>query len=628
METLPDVYPLTSLQIGDIQSYLSRIFLYFAPVSNKLLILVDNRPWFMNKHPKSTKLWKLMVAKYRMSPFLITRVQCMNQNSGSNTATNDHLKSTSTKHEKLARWFSVIDAKKWQENSLFPLMDLSKALHGFIVFEVTWKDVRGINFLNELQADTSLALEVKTMKKWEFNSIEQSLSCISSWFSGTVSETQSLLHNLKLLSNMDAPLTCHQDLSLVSKERLSHVTSQFESFPENMFFDVQECAPEANDHGDDRKSCNTDCHPQDYLDPVNKPYHDSVSMPGDCEQKKSVKGMDSKEESNINFAQLLDTLLLFRFHDSNIHSKLRKIITSDLRLLALLESGLPSWVIFLQSYPILCKSYRPWMPPLARTLYTLISLVTVIIGFYDLYKNVPLLKATAASLCGPLFDWIEKWEMISRIRYLGTMLFLQNFERSVKWFLMVGHVIRPAISLLTKPLMGPVMEVVELISPVWCMFAKMGRLCFSTARVVLGSSYSTILYLAEVFLSPFGLLFSYLLTIVASLFYKAYYVLRDFWQSASSVTRFTSGAKPGGRSLWKDLLSQVFRATRSIINGFIIFFSSCNRHRLSIYNHVTAFLRRLYRLLRLTPYACSCRRAQKMEHHYHMVESEECDFCK
>lgn len=45
------------------QSYLSRVFLCFAPASDKLLILVDNRPWLEKKHQTSTQIWKLMVTK-------------------------------------------------------------------------------------------------------------------------------------------------------------------------------------------------------------------------------------------------------------------------------------------------------------------------------------------------------------------------------------------------------------------------------------------------------------------------------------------------------------------------------------------------------------------------------------
>lgn len=43
-----------------------------------------------------------------------------------------------------------------------------------------------------LQTDTSLALEAKIMKRWEFDSIAQAASCMSSWFSGTLSERQIL----------------------------------------------------------------------------------------------------------------------------------------------------------------------------------------------------------------------------------------------------------------------------------------------------------------------------------------------------------------------------------------------------------------------------------------------------
>ncbi|CAL0321385.1 unnamed protein product [Lupinus luteus] len=69
-------------------------------------------------------------------------------------------------------------------------------LHGFIVFEVAWNNVRGINYFNELQTDTSLAIEAKLMKRWEFDSIAQAASCMSSWFSGTLSEQLLLKEHL------------------------------------------------------------------------------------------------------------------------------------------------------------------------------------------------------------------------------------------------------------------------------------------------------------------------------------------------------------------------------------------------------------------------------------------------
>ncbi|KAJ8425412.1 hypothetical protein Cgig2_028792 [Carnegiea gigantea] len=106
--------------------------------------------------------------------------------------------------------------------------------------------------------------------------------------------------------------------------------------------------------------------------------------------------------------------------------------------------------------------------------YILISFVTCMIGFCDLYKNVPLLKATASHICGPLFNWIEESDMISRIRYLGTMLFLQNFERAIKWFLKTGRVLKLLFLVLTKPLMEPLQDLMEFASPVWLLLHNGG----------------------------------------------------------------------------------------------------------------------------------------------------------
>ncbi|KAL5070771.1 hypothetical protein RYX36_021658 [Vicia faba] len=103
--------------------------------------------------------------------------------------------------------FSVIEAvassrkrvllpKKNIRNSLQFSSELHRTLHGFIVFEVAWNNVRGINYFNELQTDTSLAIEAKLMKRWEFDNIAQSASCMSSWFSGTLSEQLLLKEHL------------------------------------------------------------------------------------------------------------------------------------------------------------------------------------------------------------------------------------------------------------------------------------------------------------------------------------------------------------------------------------------------------------------------------------------------
>ncbi|RRT59783.1 hypothetical protein B296_00045560 [Ensete ventricosum] len=588
METLPDVYPLTGLQIGDIQSYVSQAFLYVAPSSRRLLVMVDNRPWSENKQSSSTRLWQFMVTKYRMSPFMNTRVVQNTLDIGSRCNSHGGHQSYHDKSKKFYRWLRLVDSSKLQEKYLHAVMNLSKSLHGFIVFEVAWKDVHGINYLNELQTDTSLALEVRTMKKWEFFDPEHASSCISYWFSDCISETQSLKDYLKKLTDLDLQNSGSQSLSSLE-------VSSLDVPHEKEFSDVQK----------------TPFKPKD--------------------AKNDGEGLYTKDDdaliSPTNYA---DTLILFRFNDNLLPFKLKQIITSDIRLLTLLESGLPSWVIFFQSYPLFCHFYRPWMRLLVKTLHVLVSLVTVIIGFYDLYKNVPLLKATAARLCGPLFDWIEAWDMVTRIQYLGTIFLLQNVQKSINWLLVMARTIKAILTVISKPLFGPLAEITSFITPLWYHHCLLLPLPIKTATLV----YPIICCIWELCILPARCGMT-LASCVLSLLSKTYYLLKDIWETISSTFEFSYLSETEQstfdssvlQELWNDLFSQVFRAIRSIINGLLAFFISCNRHRLSLYNHMSAFLHHLAGFIRLAPHKRHCGEARQLEHS-HQENHHECDLCK
>uniref|UniRef100_A0A1D1Y2R9 DNA-directed RNA polymerase subunit beta n=1 Tax=Anthurium amnicola TaxID=1678845 RepID=A0A1D1Y2R9_9ARAE len=633
MESLPDVYPITCLQIGDIQCYLSWAFLYFAPTSKRLLIFVDHRPWSMKKHSRSTKLWQLMITKYRMSPFINTRTLLKHPDQTKCNEKNSCSRSNVAVPKKFQRWYAVIDAAKWQKKHMLSVLDLTKAIHGLLVFEVAWKDVYGINYMNELQTDTSLALEVKFMKKWEFNGPDEASRCISWWFKGTEPETRTLKHNLRKLCDPDVNnwTSCCSAWES-SAQTLSGVLSK------DTFYDAQEYPFEIDD-----------CE-------LNIPANRECTAHGD--QTSMPQGYVNIEESDTIPTQYTYSFILFRFSDAILPFKMRKIIMSDLRLLRLLESGLPSWVIFFQSYPIFCHFYRPWMRPLARSLYILISLITFIFGFYDLYKNVPLLKATVARICGPFFEWIEACDMASRIRYLGTMLFLQNFEKAIKWFLMMARTMKPVFAVIAKPFAEPLAEVVEFISPLWNICVETGEMLSSTLLFTIESLYTAFLDFIEVLLWPFELIYSRVFDIAmsvhpilssiwksllvpfqlvvpvvkraASVVPSLYIILRNVWKEVSGILQLTSFLEVNEgyheisiwRGLWNDLFSQVFRALRSIINGLSAFFMTCNRHRLSIYNHTRVSLWRLGYVARLTPQKCLC--GQRLERH-HM---EECESCK
>ncbi|KAK6157313.1 hypothetical protein DH2020_011561 [Rehmannia glutinosa] len=407
---------------------------------------------------------------------------------------------------KLSRKRALLPVKKLR-NSLIANSKLHRTLYGFIVFEVAWSDVRGINYLNELQTDTSLAIEAKIMRRWEFDSLAQAAMSISSWFPGTLDE------QILLKEHLDSTIgEVYHDAQ--------------ESFPSTAEADI-------NDIIDDTCTGNkSPCSPSHtfsvYPETTGNTLHTPPPTDNPYKRRKVMRslyfdsqlGICSGETDTESVEVLLqtsnptdcdetleptlysDVFIMLRFNDRDLPFKLKEIIMSKLWLLTLLEAGLPSWVIFLQSYPGFCRLYRPWMCPLARAVYVLISVITVLIGFFDLYKNVPLLKATAANLFGPLFDWIEEWEMISRIKYLGTMLFLHNFQKAIKGFLVVTRTIVSFVSYFIKPLVQPSTEFLDCFLPLWFMFIRLVENCFSVIWMVVESSFTMVGDFVEILLLP------------------------------------------------------------------------------------------------------------------------------
>lgn len=660
-------FPLTSLQIGDLQSYLAELTIFLCPHTKKFLILLDNRPWLLDQDTKPAHLWQLMVTKSRFSPFANSRARRRRDETDEKLVYSTSSVSAPHLQNKSSRWYSLIDdamrEKKLQVNKLKDARILNRELHqtlyGFIIFEVDWADVRGINYLNELQTDTSMVVESKIMKRWEFDSVKQASTLIASWFSGNPFECQLLQDYLtNISSNGDIFYDAQNDFltpewdseNLPSdSDDSSHVQIIRES---SGFTDSSYTTPPCSGPYKRRKITKSD----DGSSSTEESYTEIVASP-----KHSSSSCSSCDSDNENAKPLLepstykDVLICFRFDDHDLPFGLKEVILSDVRLLTLLEYGLPSWVIFLQSYPVFCKIYRPWMCPLARALYVLMSLITVLIGFYDLYKNVPMLKATASRLFGPLFDWIETWEMISRLKYLGTMLFLHNFQQAFTWSLKIVGAAKSALSVLTKPIAGPILEVFELTMPIWNLCAETVGYLSSVVMLSVEVSWSVVIDTVEMIVWPFWFVFSTMVSIVNSILYPIIWLLgeilaapfrlviglssfvvdlfvdiinflRESWSTLSAL--YQVGSVPRSpvltsdnniwASLWKDLLYQIFRALRSILYGFVAFFSTCNRHRLSIYNHIQVFLRRVSHVpagARFTAYLDGTRKYSSQNHH-------------
>ncbi|KAK7316553.1 hypothetical protein RJT34_00106 [Clitoria ternatea] len=654
------IFPLTSFQIGDLQSYFADLSVFLANDSKRMYILVNNRPWLSDYSSRGVHIWQLMITKSRMSPFVYSKAR-RERKEGKEVSS----QSRPSKPKKYKRWFPLIDAAmlsrkevllpvKNLRNSLQICSELHRTLYGFIVFEVAWTDVRGINYYNELQTETSLIVEVKLMTRWEFDSMAHAASCISSWFSGTAPERQLLKEHLDSASG---------EIFYDASEDFSGTASTGGG-----------AAAAADDNDND---CNRILDVEDSLDSAVGVYSEDTEETTDmlhtppsgpnkrrklrncfiagvevdcCSASETNNSLDYSQRSSCvsedaveletTQTQYRDVLLSFRFDDPHLPFKLREVIVSDLRLLTLLEAGLPSWVILLQSYPVLCNLYRPWMLPLVRLLYVLISFVTVLIGFYDLYKNVPVLKATASRICGPLFDWIETWEMVSRVKYLGTMLFLHNFQKAVRWFLAFTHTTRSFFAVLVQPLAESLVEIFGFLLPSLKFLFELAESIFSVIWLMVDTSFNIVGDVLELLFSPFWLIFNVVWSIATCIIYPLFWILWEFlyapvrlvlalfsfvgficsricktlvntWQFVSSISQLASSEATAvtvyevsmWRTLWSDLFSQIFRALKSILYGLSAFFAACNRHRLSIYNHLQEFFRRLYRRCHRSPLA-------------------------
>ncbi|GFH31272.1 uncharacterized protein HaLaN_30279, partial [Haematococcus lacustris] len=140
-----------------------------------------------------------------------------------------------------------------------------------------------------------------------------------------------------------------------------------------------------------------------------------------------------------------------QFRDPHVPPMLRDFVKSDMRLLKLYESGLPSWAVLLPCYGLW---YRPWMRTATWLLVTAISIFSMAMGFYDLYKNVPLVRQAMATLSARLFpsahrivEWLERHAQV-RLSILFTYVFSKS-----PLFISLMRLLRSAMGLLTQSLM-------------------------------------------------------------------------------------------------------------------------------------------------------------------------------
>jgi len=107
----------------------------------------------------------------------------------------------------------------------------------------------------------------------------------------------------------------------------------------------------------------------------------------DSEKKEEAKAII---DYCIDTRVLNDLTLVVYFDDPILPYAFKEVINmpANKELLRLYEASLPSWTVVLAQYGF----YKPWFRFAVRYIVFLASLITMALGFWDLYKNVPVFK--------------------------------------------------------------------------------------------------------------------------------------------------------------------------------------------------------------------------------------------
>lgn len=119
--------------------------------------------------------------------------------------------------------------------------------------------------------------------------------------------------------------------------------------------------------------------------------------------------------------ELSNRTVNFRFDDPFLPYVLREVIhdPDHHRLLRLCEAGIPAWAIVLPKFTGL---YHRYMRHLVAAIVVLVSCLSLLLGFYDLYKRIPLVRSLLKQSLGPLSSKLEELVVVRLSFLLGWIL--------------------------------------------------------------------------------------------------------------------------------------------------------------------------------------------------------------
>lgn len=414
---------------------------------------------------------------------------------------------------------------------------------GVVALEVFMKDVTGLDYINTLVSFGSrLALETKAVRRLWFRSAKE--FC--------------LYYDIPTQNNASPFYR-----PVLSRDETFFVTKQL--YPSDTLYPRVNSVAHAR-----RKSSEATLDPDSDDDQLNKS-QGHLRVTADSQEEED----DSSEISECQppFEYLHKNQMLMAYFDDPVFPFLMKELLKNRGnkpLLRMYERGLPSWAMFLPSYGL---PYRPWMRRVMTVVIFLVSLITMLLGFYDLYKNIPLLRETLQHTFGSLYQWLED---ACAIR-LGCLL---------TWIVSSSQIFQSVITYplgILWPQLGPI------VSGFISIADYVGRLLVTTVTylVMLLKGilwvFGTVLFaVRRVFTLPIDVSWGFLSLIwnfIADFYRAVANVFSLFRSTGGAVTTATQATSifTDIKVFWQDIFRNVLKGITAIYNFTV--YSCCNLYK-------------------------------------------------
>ncbi|CAK9034769.1 unnamed protein product [Durusdinium trenchii] len=341
---------------------------------------------------------------------------------------------TETKEKKLVIVVVQDEAKKqpavmlqssWAlKNSPFfaPLSESSRPYRGVCSFEICLDEIAGLDYWNPLLVDASrVVIEARRLTRRWFPDLSSCQAHFAWETSGVTSGVGSSQHAGSPLYQPQAA----GNAVTMQKVELRTENCKLHTSPSKVRQTYWQPRPEEASYARLNALAET---AQRVLRPrsLDEDFAKTDETPSEAGEVYGCDGGTGSSVGVLNTSQEVVELLYnrtvnFRFDDPFLPYVLREVIhdPEHHRLLRLCEAGIPAWAIVLPKFTGL---YHRYMRHLVAAIVVLVSCLSMLLGFYDLYKRIPLVRSLLKQSLGPLSSKLEELVVVRLSFLLGWIL--------------------------------------------------------------------------------------------------------------------------------------------------------------------------------------------------------------